>query len=158
MPTLISIVLTQHLSFPYCHIPQLYHQQTTYTKVRLLESIEVSHLESCEKKVAEGRAMMKANHFVAPLYVKTFAVTSQYISCTILIYFLGILFFVIAYQNTSLGALSYAFSKSIKPCVIFCYSSIVQNCFHCRSFWHKFKLILLYGYTSPYIYLYYSFS
>ena len=42
---------------------------------------------------------------VAPPHVLIFVFTSRYLSCTIFMYFLGIVVFVIAYQCTSLGSL-----------------------------------------------------
>lgn len=109
--------------------------------------------------------------FVAPSHVLIFDVTSQYISCTILMYFLAMVFLVIVHQSTYLGILSFAFFNSIKTM----WNSDVQvsfsshhlshkldyhlsynmDCCHCCCI--KSRLILWYGDTSPHKYLYHVF-
>ena len=63
---------------------------------------------------------------------------------------LGIPYFVITHQSTSLGTLSYAFSKSIKTMCLVSFSSLIvfnhlfykMNCLHYRSPWQKSNLVI----------------
>ncbi|KAK9690591.1 hypothetical protein RND81_09G139500 [Saponaria officinalis] len=58
--------------------------------------------------------MVMGNSSVLPTLVRTLALASLYMSLMRSIYFRGTPFLAKTHQRTSLGTLSYAFSKSIK--------------------------------------------
>ena len=124
------------------------HQGTSPSIDRVISSRTFAKRKGLRAKPCK-RSIVMGKSSISPPHVRTFVYTSRYISGTILMYFLRMPFLVIAHQITSLGTLSYDFSKSIKTmckplflALVFHHLSRKMNCFRCRSPYYKSKLVL----------------